>query len=71
MTTRGAWEAGKVGPCIDLWRDDGPAYGENGVSTIYMYVCSSPAQWAYFKIYILKVYFGRRNPDASYHRDFQ
>jgi hypothetical protein len=36
-TTRGAWTPGAVEPCIDLWRDDGPAYGENGTYSAFLY----------------------------------
>ena len=36
-TVRGAWTPGAVEPCIDLWRDDGPAYGENGTYSAFLY----------------------------------
>jgi hypothetical protein len=36
-TTRGAWTPGAVEPCVDLWRDDGPAYGENGTYSAFLY----------------------------------
>ena len=36
-TVRGAWTPGAVEPCVDLWRDDGPAYGENGTYSAFLY----------------------------------
>ena len=36
-TKNGAYIPGAIESCVDLWRDNGPAYGENGTYSAFLY----------------------------------
>ena len=36
-TKNGAYTPGAIESCVDLWRDNGPAYGENGTYSAFLY----------------------------------